>query len=151
MKRYMWVVLLVALVVCASFAVSRHVGLAKGQAGEAVAQNGEAGPQVSFSVSPGGLKTAAINSNGTVAGCYGCTSASQISTGQYQVTFPSNVQAINGTTRWVQVDNLTVGTIDNESCTTADRVGNADAIFVACFNNATGAFVNTNFILFVLH
>jgi hypothetical protein len=45
MKRYMWVVPVVALVVLGSFAVSRHVSFAKGQAGEpATSLNGEVRP-----------------------------------------------------------------------------------------------------------
>lgn len=151
MKRYMWVVPAVVLVVFASFALSLHAGLANGQAREtAVALNGEAAPEVTLANATRGVvfRTAAINANGTVASCFGCTGSVHISTGQYQVTFNSNSQATNGWSRWVQVDTLTTGFINNITCTTADRAGNVSAVYVLC-ENGSGTVVDTSFFLFV--
>src|SRR5215813_11830106 len=52
--------------------------------------------------------TATINSNGTVAACFGCNVANtlRLGTGQYQIDFGQNVQAVNGWSRWVQADPL---------------------------------------------
>jgi hypothetical protein len=77
--------------------------------------------------------TAAINSDGTVASCFGCNTAhtQRIGTGEYQIDFGQNVQAINGWSRWVQPDTLTIGT-ENVWCNTADRFGDVNAVWVNC-------------------
>ena len=97
------------------------------------------------------FKTAAINSDATVAKCFRCNLANtnHVGTGEYQVGFDENVQAINGWSRWVQVDTLSTGSIANVSCTTADRSGLVSGVWVACFNNSTGAAQDTSFFLFV--
>lgn len=95
------------------------------------------------------FKTAAINSNGTIANCFRCASAASLGGGAYQVIFDENVQAANGWSRWVQVDTLTTGSIDNVSCTTADRSGNVNGVFVFCHTGNTNASTPTSFFLFV--
>jgi len=79
------------------------------------------------------FSTAAINSNGTVASCFDCNPAAttRLGVGQYQVEFKHNAQAINGWSRWVQADTLTTGS-ENAWCNTADRFGDANAVFVNC-------------------
>jgi hypothetical protein len=79
------------------------------------------------------FKTAAINSNGTVANCFRCVKASTIhlGTGFYQVAFDENVQATNGWSRFLQADTLATGE-ENAWCNTADRAGDDHAIFVNC-------------------
>ncbi len=80
--------------------------------------------------------TAAINANGTVFSCLGCNRADtrRLGVGQYQVAFGQNVQARNGWSRWVQADTLTFGT-ENAWCNTADRAGDANAVWVNCQSN----------------
>jgi hypothetical protein len=97
------------------------------------------------------FETAGINSDGSIATCFGCskTTTIHLATGQYQVGFNGNVQANNGWSRWVQVDTLADENISNVSCTTADRATVPTAIWVACYNNSTGAFTDTSFFLFV--
>ena len=77
--------------------------------------------------------TAAINSNGTIASCFECVPANtkRLGVGQYQIDFGENIQAINGWSRWVQADTLTDGTV-NAWCNTADRAGDANAVWVNC-------------------
>jgi hypothetical protein len=97
------------------------------------------------------FQTAAINSDGTVANCFGCNKATtlHLGPGQYQVGFGGNVTANNGWSRWVQVDTLTTENITNVSCTTADRVLVTTAVFIVCYTNNTGALTDTSFFLFV--
>ena len=101
------------------------------------------------------LCTAAINSDGSVANCYSCvkdvSKTFKVATGQYQVTFQGicdYAQASKGWSRWVQVDTLSTGTITGVSCSTADRVGTTNAVWVNCFNG-TGADVDASFFLFL--
>lgn len=77
--------------------------------------------------------TAAINSDGSIGGCFGCNTANtkRLGVGQYQIDFGQNVQAINGWSRWVQADTLTFGT-ENAWCNTADRAGDDNAVWVNC-------------------
>jgi hypothetical protein len=77
--------------------------------------------------------TAAINSDGTVASCFDCNTAQtkRLGTGEYQIDFGQNVQAVNGWSRWVQPDTLTIG-FENVWCNTADRFGDANAVWVNC-------------------
>jgi len=79
------------------------------------------------------FKTAAVNGNGTIAACFRCEAATTIhlGTGEYQVGFDENVQAVNGWSRFVQVDTLSIGS-SNAWCTTADRYLVPDAIYVSC-------------------
>jgi hypothetical protein len=79
------------------------------------------------------FKTAAINSTGSVASSFRADPANttRLGTGTYQVAFDENVSANLGFSRWVQVDTLTTGS-SNAWCTTADRAGNPNAIFVSC-------------------
>jgi hypothetical protein len=79
------------------------------------------------------FKTAAMNSNGSIASCFRCVPAStvRLGVGIYQVAFDENVQAVNGWSRWVQVDTLSTGSV-NAWCTTADRAGVPHAIWVSC-------------------
>jgi hypothetical protein len=100
------------------------------------------------------LCTAAINTNGTRAGGASVLSSAQLAglPGQYQVIFKppcQNITARNGWARIVQVDTLTTGAITDVGCTTADRAGNVNAVFVFCHNGA-GVATNTSFFLYVL-
>jgi len=148
-KRYMWVVPVVALAVAALFVASHRSAAASAED----ENGGVASPQVTLGAATRGVvfDTAAINPGGSIAKCFGCVASTtmHITTGEYQVGFNTNVQANNGWSRWVQVDTLSTGSINNVSCTTADRAGVASAVWVACFNNATGAPTDTSFFLFV--
>lgn len=100
------------------------------------------------------LCTAAINTNGTRAGGASVLSSLQLPglVGQYQVIFKppcQNITARNGWARHVQVDTLTTGAIAGVSCTTADRAGQVNGVFVFCHNHL-GVATNTSFFLFVL-
>jgi len=94
------------------------------------------------------VMTAAINSDGTVAKCYGCKTATtlHLGTGEYQVGFTGSVKASTGVARWVMPDTLQAGTLSTW-CDTADRSGVGSAIWVNC-QNASGP-VDTSFFLFV--
>lgn len=98
------------------------------------------------------LCTAAVNSDGSKASGLHVSATSQLGTSQYEVIFSSSacskITAANGYARWVQVDTLTAGSITGVSCTTADRSGQPNGVFVNCTNNA-GTTVNTSFFLFV--
>jgi len=97
------------------------------------------------------LCTAAINSNGSRAGGNTVASSTRLGVGTYQVIFRApctNILARNGWARVVQVDTLTTGSLPAISCTTADRAGNPNGVFVICFNSA-GATADTSFFLFV--
>jgi len=147
MKRYIWVVPVVALAAVVLFTASRRFA-----AGSEL--NGVK-PDVDITLSNytrgQTWYTAAINPDATVANCFQCNKANtvHVTTGSYQVGFNTNVTANNGWSRWVQVDTLTTGTITNVSCTTADRAGLVTAVWVQCFNNSTGALQDTSFFLFV--
>ena len=146
MKRYIWMVPVVVLATVVLFTASRRF------AASAKSVNGDASPEVVLANATRGVvfSTAAINSNGTVANCFGCNRANTFRLGQglYQVAFNSNVTANNGWSRWLQVDTLTTGSISNVSCTTADRSGLPTGIFVECSDNATGNRADTSFFLF---
>lgn len=117
------------------------------------AQNGNSAASASAAISLSAptrgvvFKSAAINSDGTKAQGFRVTGTIHLGTGTYQVTFDENVQALNGWSRWVQVDTLSTGAIAGVSCTTADRAGNVKAVFIEC-NNSAGL-VDTSFFLFV--
>jgi hypothetical protein len=147
MKRYIWVVPVVALAAVVLFTASRRF------AAGSRSINGDATPEVILSSATRGVvfATAAINTNGTVANCFTCNRVNTFRLGQglYQVGFNTNVQANNGWSRWLQVDTLTTGSIPNVSCTTADRSGLPTGIFVECSDNATGNRADTSFFLFV--
>jgi hypothetical protein len=151
MKRLVWTVSVVALTVVASLTTSRRFAAGS----QAHNGGGEVSPEdVTLSSTTRGVvfATAAINPDGTVANCFTCNkSLTGIAEGPgtYQVFFNQNVQANNGWSRWVQVDTLSTGSIANVSCTTADRAGHANAVWVACFNNQTGVETPTSFFLFV--
>jgi len=106
--------------------------------------------------------TAAINSNGSVAGCFGCNTANtrRVAVGMYIVDFGQNVQAINGWSRWVQPDTLAFGIVGSPSnpgawCTTADSAADSNAVWVNCQHSGgpgsggQAAFFDTSFFLFV--
>ena len=95
--------------------------------------------------------TADINFDGTVLSCKHCNTAGvvHVGTGQYSVEFKApctNLLAVNGWSRWVQPDPLD-NTSTDAYCTTADRSGNSNAIWVQCQN--AGGPVDTAFFLFV--
>ena len=76
--------------------------------------------------------------------------ASPIALSTCQVIFDEpNVQAANGWSRWLQVDTLGRNFWINRSCTTADRAGHVNGVWVSCFDNQTGAPADTSFFLFV--
>jgi hypothetical protein len=147
MKRYIWVVPVVALAAVVLFTASRRFSAGSRSI------NGDVTPEVTLGQATRGVvfATAAINSNGSVANCFTCNRGNTglLGTGAYQVAFNQNVQANNGWSRWLQVDTLTTGSISNVSCTTADRAGTPSAVFVLCSDNMTGNPVNTSFFLFV--
>lgn len=101
------------------------------------------------------LCTAAINSDGTVAGgqhvkLAGTSRLGGAGVGNYQVEFfapCTNIVASRGWARWVQADTLATGTTIGY-CTTADRAGNINAVFVTC-RDAAGVALDTSFFLFV--
>lgn len=148
MKRLVWVVPVVALAAVVLFTASRHFSAGSRS------ENGDVSPaDVTLSSITRGVvfETAAINSDGTVANCFGCNRSNTVhlGTGVYQVGFNQNAQANNGWARWVQVDTLSTGTIPGGvSCTTADRAGLATGVFVLCIN-AAGVDTDTSFFLFV--
>jgi hypothetical protein len=95
--------------------------------------------------------TAAINSDASVLSCNHCNPAdtNHIGTGRYQVGFSKpcqNILAVNGWSRWVQADVLNDSS-ENAYCTTADRSGDVNAVYVQCQN--AGGLVNASFFLFV--
>jgi hypothetical protein len=147
MKRYMWLGILAALVVADSLAVTPNV--AAEENGPDVTHAARAAVVLANPTRGIPFKTAAINSNGTIASCFRCVSAVSLGGGSYQVIFDENVQATNGWSRWLQVDTLTTGSISNVSCTTADRAGNVKGVFVLCTAGNTGVSTPTSFFLFV--
>jgi len=150
MKRFACVfalVLTVALGAFAFFGAARFTAQAAGASG-----NGSASPaDVTLGAATRGVVfyTAAINADGTIASCFNCDSTNTfaLGTGEYQVDFGTNVQATNGFSRWVQADTLTTGS-EASFCDTADRGGDANAVWINC-QNAAGASTNTSFFLFV--
>ena len=102
------------------------------------------------------LCTAAINSDGSVAGGAGVDKINTIheaGVGQYGVVFKApcggNIRVNNGWARWTQVDTLQFGTT-NGTCTTADlglTIG-VGGIWVNCFDNV-GALADRSFSIFV--
>jgi len=155
MKRYMWVVPAVALLVAALFMLP-HRFAAQGAGGN----NGggsiksDALPDVTLAKMSNGVVffTAAINADASVANCWGCDRSHTLQPegpGTYQVAFYKDVQANYGFARWVQVDTLQEDSILNVSCTTADRAGDPKAVWVECFDNSTGEPKDTSFFLFV--
>jgi hypothetical protein len=157
MKRYTWPLFLAALVAFALLAV--HLSAQNDNAVQSTNSNGLAEQAITLS---GGItrgvvfKTAAINTDGSVASCFRCDRlhTMKLSTGAYQVAFDENVQANPGWSRWVQVDTLSTGS-ENAWCTTADRAGDANAIYVQCQHEGgagsggNSAPVDTSFFIFV--
>jgi hypothetical protein len=159
LKRYIWIVPVVILVVFASFAVSRHFAAAAAQR-----TNGPTAAAVTPDPAPPPppppvtlerpthgwvVGTAAINADGTIASCWGCKKSDtyKVNTGRYQVSFGRDVRATLGYSRWVQPDTLQTG--DTQVfCTTADRYLDKTAIWVECLDY-TGAFYDTSFFLFL--
>jgi hypothetical protein len=134
----------------AAAAVLSSVGVAEAQEVNGRNELTTARPLITLPQATRGVvfKTAAINPTGAVASCFRCVSALLLAPGQYQVVFDENVQAANGWSRWLQVDTLTTGAINNVSCTTADRAGVPNGVFVYC-HTGTGVAVDTSFFLFV--
>jgi hypothetical protein len=148
MKRLVWVVPVVALAALVLFTASRRFSAGSRS------NNGDVSPEdITLGSATRGVVfyTAAINPDATVANCFNCNRGTtlHLATGEYQIEFNTNVQATNGWSRWVQVDTLNIGSISNVSCTTADRAGVSTAVWVACFDNSTGAPKDTSFFLFV--
>lgn len=158
MKRYTWSLFLAALVAFALLAV--HLSAQNDNAVENTNLNGGLAPQaitLSGGIDRGVVfKTAAINTDGSVASCFRCDKLHTVhlGTGAYQVAFDELVTANQGWSRFVQVDTLTTGTI-NAWCTTADRSGDANAIYVQCQHeggpgsNGNSAPVDASFFIFV--
>lgn len=101
------------------------------------------------------LCTAAINSTGTIASGMHVLPAQtrRVGVGAYQVTFAAGspcapATAASGHSRWVQIDTLTIGSHAAGSCTTADRAGIPNGVWVQCYS-ATGIAKDTSFFLFV--
>jgi hypothetical protein len=175
LKRYIWIVPVVILVVFASFAVSRRFGAATAQGtGATSTNNGPTAaavtpdivappplPPVTLEYPTHGwvVGTAAINEDGTVASCWGCRRSDtfRLNVGRYQVSFYRDVRATRGYSRWVQPDTLQISSTD-AYCTTADRYDDDTAIYVQCqkagvADLTTGAvsseYVDTPFFLFL--
>jgi hypothetical protein len=99
---------------------------------------------------------AAINTDGSIASCFQCNAQNtkRLGVGLYQIDFGQDVQATNGWSRWVQADTLATGT-ENAWCNTADRAGDANAVWVNCQTaGGPGSMgnskpVDTSFFLFV--
>lgn len=149
MKRYAWVFLSL-IVVAASVSLSR-AAFGPYEPNSFLGQ--VRAPAVSLSAPTRGVvfETAAINSDGSIATCFGCVAGTtlRLSPGTYQVGFNfPNITANGGFSRWVQVDTLQTGSIAGVSCTTADRAGVKSAIFVLCQNHA-GTNTDTSFFLFL--
>ena len=160
MKRYTLAFSLAAVVVFTLFSVFGPAS-ARGRSSTVPSQRGAGINEDTSAPTPAAVtlgaatrgvvfRTAAINSDGTIASCFTCFGPNTIhlATGQYQVGFAGNVQATNGWSRWVQVDTLTTGAIFDVTCTTADRAGLASGVFVLC-TNTSGTPTDTSFFLFV--
>jgi hypothetical protein len=111
--------------------------------------------------------TAAVNSDGSVAGCFGCKTANthRVAVGRYIVDFGQNVQAVNGWSRWVQPDTLQTGQVGCPGgtctdgpgawCTTADSAADSNAVWVNCQHpggpgsQGKSDFFDTSFFVFV--
>ena len=100
-----------------------------------------------------GLCTAAINSDGTVAGGQfvnkNTAETRRISPGTYEVDFRNpcnNITAARGWARYIQVDTLGVGWLPPRICTTADRSGDASSVYVECYDT-DGVLTDTSFFL----
>ncbi len=147
-KRFAWVLPLAGLAVFGLYSLSSRV-LASTH------ENGVAEPAVVLANNTHGVVfgTASINSDGTVANCFNCKKSQTVhlGTGEYQVAFQninSTITANSGFSRWLQVDTLSTGSITGGvSCTTADRAGLTNGVFVFCSNPAGP--VDTSFFLFV--
>jgi hypothetical protein len=152
-KRYLWVVPSVALAVVILFTASRRFAATSGEHANGPEMNATPLTNLTLANETRGVvfMTAAINANGSIASCFSCSTSNtkQIATGEYQVAFNTTVTANSGYSRWVQVDTLTTGSINNVSCTTADRSGSSTAVYVQCSNNTTGDAEDTSFFLFV--
>ena len=99
--------------------------------------------------------TAAINSDGTVAGGHRVNpnpaETQRLYTGNYEVDFKKpclDVRAKLGYMRILQVDTLTTGVTDPVFCTTADRAGDYSSVYVICFD-ADGNEADTSFFLMI--
>lgn len=145
MKRHIGVLSLLAAVVVVGSFFGGHVLASNGS------RNGVAAAAVSLNSQTRGVvfDTAAVNSDGTIAKCFQCSTSNSfhIGTGEYQVEFKSSHLANDGWSRWVQVDTLSTGSINNVSCATADRSGDDKAIWINCFDGS-GNPVDTSFFLF---
>lgn len=146
-KRFVWVLSMMAI----TLFVLTSTSLSSAQDAAAMANGGPAAaaaPVILSQVTRGVVfYTAAINSDGSVASCFSCASATHLGTGQYQVDFGTNVQAANGFSRWTQADTLSTGST-GAYCDTADRAGDTSAVWINC-QNAAGTAVDTSFFLFV--
>jgi hypothetical protein len=113
MKRYRWAIPLVAAATFALFTVYVHAQYETATQANGLNGLALAPADISLGQATRGVvfKTAAINSDGTVANCFRCVKVSTIhlGTGQYQIAFDENVQATNGWSRWVQPDTLGIG------------------------------------------
>jgi len=148
MKRTIWIFLTMAVVLIGLFTVSRFTA-APGQSRNVAGANVPAGqslseplPDVTLQYETSGMvwRTAAINADGTIASCNGCAPSDTFhlgaaGTGFYQVGFGIDVQANQGYSRWVQADTLQAGTTD-AYCNTADRAGDATAVWINCQNES---------------
>jgi hypothetical protein len=95
--------------------------------------------------------TASINSDGSVLACKHCdaTDTTRLNTGEYKVGFKKpcqNLLAVNGWSRWAQADTLSTSNT-TAYCTTADRTGDSNAIYVQCQD--AGGVKDSSFFLFV--
>jgi hypothetical protein len=99
------------------------------------------------------LCTGAINSDGTKAGGTNVASSTWLGAGNYEVVFKGpcagNITAVKGWSRFVQPDTLTTGNNPAVFCTTADRAGIINGVFVRCTDGA-GTATDTSFFINVL-
>jgi hypothetical protein len=154
MGKISWICKVVSLAAVLAVGICVTAGVAFAQQGDAPAVKPSAVvPNVTAKATSGSVKcTADINADGSVLACKHCNTGDTMhlgTTGEYQVGFSKPCQGIttaNGWSRWVQVDPLTDSNA-NAYCTTADRTGDTNAIYVQC-QNASGL-VDTPFYLFV--
>jgi hypothetical protein len=147
MKRFRWTFAIASLV--AVILVGGGAAIGFGISHDSNSYPGQIHRNVTLAQATRGIvfSDAAINSNGTVAACFSCTTVTHLATGEYEVDFIHNVQANNGWSRWVQVDTLQTGTFSGVVCDTADRAGNVDGIYVQCQQGST--LTDVSFFLFI--
>jgi hypothetical protein len=146
-SRYYIVAIILSVFFIYSFALAQDDNL-----GNNVEQNDVPAGSLNAN-SARGLCTAAINSDGTVAGGQfvnkNPAETRRISPGTYEVDFRNpcnNITAARGWARYVQPDTLQIGFLPPRICTTADRAGDASSVYIECYDT-NGVLTDTSFFL----